>query len=65
MEWLLARSTVIGIAIVGAIFSVVAMTLQTRPERSKLARQLTVAAYLFMGTSMLFFILAGLRGGNG
>ena len=65
MEWLFERSTVIGIAIVGGMFSVAAMLLQNQPERSKLARQLNIASYLFMGTSILFFILAGLRGANG
>lgn len=65
MEWLFARSTVIGVAVVGGILSVLAMALQKQPARAKLARQLNVGSYLLMGTSMVLFILAGLRGANG
>jgi predicted membrane channel-forming protein YqfA (hemolysin III family) len=65
MEWLLARSTVIGVAVVGGLFSVVAMMLQRQPKRARLARQLNFTSYFIMGTSMLLFVLAGLRGGNG
>ena len=65
MDWLFARSTVIGIAIAGGIFAVLAMRLQKQPARAKLARQLNITANLLMGASMLFFILAGLRGVRG
>lgn len=65
MEWLFARSTVIGVAVVGGILSVLAMALQKQPARAKLVRQLNVGSYLLMGTSMVLFILAGLRGANG
>ena len=65
MEWLFARATVIGIAVAGGIVAVVAMALKTQPERAKLARRLDVTSYILMGTSMLLFIVAGLRGGNG
>ena len=64
MEWLLARPTVIGIAVAGGVFSILAMALQKRPERAGLARQLNVTSYILMGTSMLLFIIAGLRGTN-
>jgi len=65
MEWLFARSTVIGVAVVGGILSVLAMALQKQPARAKLVRQLSVGSYLLMATSMVLFILAGLRGANG
>jgi predicted membrane channel-forming protein YqfA (hemolysin III family) len=65
MEWPSPRAAVIGIAAAGGILSVAAMLLQGRPGREKLARQLNVAAYVSMGASMLFFILAGLLGRNG
>jgi predicted membrane channel-forming protein YqfA (hemolysin III family) len=65
MDWLFARATVIGIAVGGGVLAVLAMALQKRPERAQLARHLNITSYLLMGTSMLLFILAGLRGANG
>ncbi len=65
MEGLLARPTVIGIAVAGGVLSILAMALQKRPGRARLARQLNLTSYILMGTSMLLFIVAGLRGANG
>ena len=64
MEVVLSRPVVIGLAILGAAFSVAASALQTRgtisPER---AHQLNLAGYVLMGISMALFIWVGLRGG--
>lgn len=65
MEFLFARQTVVAIAIAGGVFSVAAMLLRNNPGRAKLARQLNLTSYFLMGSSMLFFIVAGLRGTNG
>jgi len=65
MEWLIARPTVIAIAIAGGIFSLSAMLLQNRPGRAQLARRLNITSYFLMGTSVLFFIAAGFHGTNG
>ena len=62
MELLLARPTVIGFAVVGGVLSVLAMLLRKRQGAPKMARQLDVAGYVFMGTSILLFIIAGFRG---
>ena len=62
MELLLARPTVIGFAVVGGVLSVLAMVLHKRQGNQKMARQLDVAGYVFMGTSILLFIIAGFRG---
>ena len=65
MEWLFARDTVIGVAVAGGIVAVVAMAMKKQPGRVQLARRLDVASYILMGTSMVLFIIAGLRGSNG
>jgi len=62
MELLLARPTVIGFAVVGGVLSVLAMLLRKRRGAQKMARQLDVAGYVFMGTSILLFIIVGFRG---
>ena len=62
MEWLLARPTVIGLAVIGGVLSVVAMLLRKREGAQKMARQLDIAGYVFMGTSILLFIVVGFRG---
>ena len=62
MEWLLARPTVIGLAVTGGALSVLAMLLRKRQGKEKLAGQVDVAAYVVMGTSMLLFIIVGFRG---
>lgn len=65
MEWLFARDTVIGVAVAGGIVAVVAMAMKKQPGRVQLARRLDVTSYILMGTSMVLFIIAGLRGSNG
>jgi predicted membrane channel-forming protein YqfA (hemolysin III family) len=62
MEWLLARPTVIGLAVIGGVLSVLAMLLRKREGSQKMARQLDIAGYVFMGTSILLFIVVGFRG---
>jgi uncharacterized membrane protein len=61
MEWLIARPTVIGIAVAGGVFSLAAMLLKNKPGRAKLVWRLNMTSYLLMGASMLLFIVAGLR----
>jgi len=62
MDWLLARETVVTLAVLGAIASVAASILRSSgrisPER---ARQLNTTGYGFMVASMLLFIVAGIR----
>ena len=62
MEWLLARPTVIGFAVAGGALSLWAMSLRKRQDKIKLAGQLDTAGYVFMGISMLLFIVVGFRG---
>ena len=62
MELLLARPTVIGLAVVGGVLSVLAMLLRKRQGAQKMARQLDIAGYVFMGASILLFIIVGFRG---
>ena len=62
MEWLLTRPTVIGLAVIGGVLSVVAMLLRKREGAQKMARQMDIAGYVFMGTSILLFIVVGFRG---
>ena len=66
MDWLLTREAVITLAVLGGIASVAASVLQVRGAISALrARKLNLAGYVFMGISMLLFIAAGMRGGEG
>jgi len=61
MEFLLERSTVIALALLGAAVSVIASWCNSRPSVSKSrVKQLTVLSYILMGASMILFILAGL-----
>lgn len=62
MELLSGRAAVIALALVGGVFSVVAMAVRRRGSEHW-ARRLDWASYAFMGVSMFFFIAAGLRGG--
>ena len=62
MEFLPGRPTVIALAIVGGLLSVVAMAVRRRGSEHW-AKRLDWASYAFMGVSMFFFIAAGLRGG--
>lgn len=60
MESLLERPVVIGFAVLGGLFSLVAMLLKHR-HRDVSARQVDIAGYVFMGVSVVLFIIAGFR----
>lgn len=61
MEFLLTKTVVVALAILGAALSSLASFLQTRGRISEnTGRVLNYAGYGFMGVSMLFFALAGL-----
>ena len=66
MEWLWSRPVVIGLALTGAALSVAAMALRKRqgaaPWAAHWAARVDAVSYVFMGVSMLLFIIAGLRG---
>jgi hypothetical protein len=62
MDFLVSRSVVVGLAIIGAIASTVASMLEARQKiNASRARQLNRAGYVAMGISMLLFIIAGFR----
>ena len=62
-EWLLDRVTVIGLAVIGGVLSVLASWCGSRNLISaQSAMRLNQAAYAFMAASMILFILAGLLG---
>ena len=61
MDALLSRETVIVLAVLGAIASVLATL--PRIRAAGYARTLNAAGYALMATSMLIFIAAGLRSG--
>ena len=60
MEWLLTRPVVIGFALLGGAFSLVAMLLKHQ-GRDIFARKIDIAGYVLMGISMLLFIIVGFR----
>ena len=62
METLLTRPVVIALALTGAVLSVFAILLRKREGKENLARRLDAAGYVFMGISMLLFVLSGFRG---
>jgi hypothetical protein len=62
MEWLLHRPVVVGIAVIGGVFSLLAILLQRRHGSDKLVQKLNLVSYAFMGASVLLFLIAGLRG---
>jgi len=62
MDWLLARPTIIGLAATGGALSILAMALRARPGRESLAKRADMGGYVFMGISMLLFIIVGFRG---
>jgi len=64
MEWVLSRPAVIGLAVIGGGLSVVAMLLRKRRGTELLARQMDLAGYLFMGMSILLFIIVGFVHGD-
>ena len=63
MEWLLSRTVVVGLAVLGGIFAVIASVSKTRPGSSpSRVRQWNMLAYIFMGASVLLFIIVGFPG---
>ena len=52
----------IGLALTGAALSVAAMALRKRQGAAPWAARFDAVSYVFMGVSMLLFIIAGLRG---
>ena len=61
MDWILSRETMIAMALLGGIASVLAML--PRVRAAGLARRLNSVGYVLMGASMLVFIVLGLRSG--
>ena len=65
-HWLFDRSTVIGLAILGGVFSIIASLCLSRGWiTEQQAKSLNKAAYACMGVSMFLFIGAGLLGVGG
>ena len=63
MEALLDRRLVIALAVIGGVLSAAASLLQMRGKVGERgAHRLNLAGYVFMGASMLLFVLAGLTG---
>jgi drug/metabolite transporter (DMT)-like permease len=63
IELLLSRTTVITLAVLGALFAALASLLQRRAgSSSPRAKQLNALGYLFMAVSMVLFIVAGFWG---
>jgi len=62
MGWLLARETVIVLAVLGAVLAVPASVLQRRGSaKESLAKKLNLLGYAAMAVSMALFIIAGFR----
>lgn len=61
METLLGRPAVIALALTGAVLSVLAIFLRKRVGREDLARRIDATGYIFMGLSMLLFVIVGFR----
>jgi hypothetical protein len=62
MDWLLARETVITLAVLGAIVSVSASLLQSSSRiGAERAKQLHTTGYGLMAVSMLLFIVVGIK----
>ncbi|HEX2332821.1 MAG TPA: hypothetical protein VHI32_06575 [Burkholderiales bacterium] len=63
MEVLLTKPVVVTLAVIGALLSTAASSLQTRNYVSeKTGKAMNYAGYGAMGASMLLFVLAGLWG---
>ena len=63
MEVLLSRPAVVALAVLGAILALAASLLRASGKLDEVqAKRLNVVAYVVMGTSMVLFALAGLRG---
>jgi len=64
-DWLLSRSTIIALAVIGGVISVVASQCQSRGFLSEQhVIWLNKTAYTFMGISMVLFIVVGFFGVN-
>lgn len=62
MEWLFTREFVIALAVVGGLASGIASLLKLRGLASeRRTRQWNAIGYVFMGASMVLFVIAGLR----
>jgi predicted membrane channel-forming protein YqfA (hemolysin III family) len=62
MEWVLTRPSVITLAVVGGVFSLIGTVLRKRQGQERTAAKMDTAAYVFMGLSILIFIIIGVRG---
>lgn len=62
MELHLHRPVVVGIAVIGGVLSLFAILLQRRNGSGYLVRKLNLLSYVFMGASVLLFLIAGVRG---
>jgi len=61
LDLLVQRSTVVTLAVIGGFLSLAVTTLSARGTLSAaLLKRLNMASYVFMGSSMLLFIVAGL-----
>lgn len=61
MKWLLSREVVFGLAVLGAVLSLLASILQSnRKVSEETAKRINLTGYLFMGISIALFIVAGL-----
>jgi uncharacterized protein with PQ loop repeat len=61
MKWLLAREVVFALAVLGAVFSLLASILQSKRKVSEqTAKRINLTGYFFMGVSIALFIVAGL-----
>lgn len=62
-DWLFSRPTIITLAVIGGLFSLLASWCQSRGVLSEQsAAWLNKASYAFMFTSMVLFIVVGLFG---
>jgi hypothetical protein len=63
MDFLFSRETVITLAIIGGIFSLIASRCQSKGKASEQAvKWMNKVSYVFMGVSIFLFIGAGLFG---
>jgi hypothetical protein len=61
LDLLVQRSTVVALAVIGGVLSLVVTALSARGALSAtVIKRLNMASYVFMGSSMLLFIVAGL-----